>query len=227
MQDKDRIAELETKIADLNKQIDAVFFGIGLIVESRDKNTGQHVFRTSRCAELFVNILLEEKYEGLTEKLAKDIVKSAPLHDIGKIAVEDAILRKEGRFNDEEYAKIKMHAAEGGKLIYMVLSDMPDSELIKTATSIARYHHEKWNGSGYPTGLAGEMIPLEARIMAFADVLDALLSKRCYKESYSYDKAFSIIEEDLGSHFDPNLGKIFLKHRDSFEKLYDELFEKN
>lgn len=227
MQDNERVAELEKKIDNLQKQIDAVFFGIGLIVESRDKNTGQHIYRTSNCAELFVNILREENYPGLTDKLARDIVKSAPLHDIGKISVDDAVLRKEGRFTDEEYNKIKAHSAEGARLIFMVLSDLPDSDLIRTATNIARFHHEKWNGSGYPTGISGEDIPLEARIMAFADVLDALLSKRCYKESYSYDKAFSIIEESLGTHFDPQLGEVFLKNRPKFEKLYDELLAEN
>lgn len=222
--------ELEQKnkqLSDMKKEMDAVFYSIGYVVESRDENTGHHVFRTSQCVEVFVNILLSQGYNGLDQKLAEDIIMSAPLHDIGKVAVDDAILRKKGRFTDDEYDKIKKHSAEGGKLVYMVLSDFPDVELIRTAVNIARYHHERWDGRGYPTGISGEKIPLEARIMSFADVLDALLSKRCYKDSYSYDKAFSIIEESLGTQFDPELGKVFLASRESFEKLYDELLSED
>ena len=143
------------------------------------------------------------------------------MHDLGKIAVPDAILQKPGKFTDEEYEKMKSHSAEGAKIVEEVLSEVDDLEFKKIAINVAHYHHEKWDGSGYPDHLHAEQIPLEARIMALADVFDALVSKRCYKESFSYDKAFQIIEESLGTHFDPILGKKFITCRNKLENLYD------
>ena len=143
------------------------------------------------------------------------------MHDLGKIAVPDAILQKPGKFTDEEYEKMKSHSAQGAKIVEEVLSEVDDLEFKKIAINVAHYHHEKWDGSGYPDHLHNEEIPLEARIMALADVFDALVSKRCYKESFSYDKAFQIIEESLGTHFDPVLGQKFIDCRPKLEKLYD------
>ena len=143
------------------------------------------------------------------------------MHDLGKIAVLDAILRKPGRFTAEEYDMMKAHAAEGARIVENVLSEVDDAGFKQIAINVAHYHHEKWDGSGYPEKLAGEAIPLEARIMALADVFDALVSKRCYKEAYSYDTAFSIIESSIGTHFDPQLGRIFLKCRHELEALYN------
>lgn len=227
-----RIHELESEVEilnkiidDMNKHIDALILGVGTIIESRDVNTGQHVFRTSKCVEVFVKELLKHDEIGVDETLGANIIKAAPLHDIGKIAIKDEILQKKGRFSDEEYEIMKKHSAEGRKMIYMALSDLPDEKFIHIAMNIAGFHHEKWDGTGYPNGLAKEKIPLEARIMAFADVFDALVSKRCYKDNYSYDKAFSIISDSLGSHFDPVLGKVFLSIRSDLERLYDRLLQ--
>ena len=130
------------------------------------------------------------------------------MHNLGKIAVPDAILQKPGKFTDEEYEKMKMHSAEGARIVGEVLKEADDEAFKKLAINVAHYHHEKWNGQGYPEKLAGEEMPFEARVMALADVFDALVSKRCYKESFTYDKAFEIISESGGSHFDPELGKI-------------------
>ena len=129
---------------------------------------------------------------------------------------------KPGKYTEEEYAEMKKHTIEGARIVENILQGVEDESFVHIAKNIAHYHHEKWNGKGYPSGLAKTDIPIEARIMALADVFDALVSKRCYKEAFSYDKAFSIIEESLGEHFDPELGKIFLECRDDLETLYNK-----
>ena len=116
---------------------------------------------------------------------------------------------------------MKRHPAEGAKIVENILHGVEDDSFVQVAKNIALYHHEKWDGKGYPTGLSGTDIPVEARIMALADVFDALVSKRCYKDAFTYDKAFSIIEESLGEHFDPELGKAFIACRPQLEELYD------
>ena len=145
------------------------------------------------------------------------------MHDLGKIAVDDVILRKPGKFEPEEYEQMKKHSAEGAKIVSQVLFNVDDEEFVQTAVNVAHYHHEKWNGKGYPEGLKEKEIPIEARIMAFADVFDALVSKRCYKESFTFDKAFEIIKNDLGNHFDPELGSVFIQCRSKFENYYSSL----
>ena len=142
------------------------------------------------------------------------------MHDLGKIAVDDSILRKPSKFSPEEYEKMKEHAAKGAVIVQEILKDTADSEFRKIAVNVAHYHHEKWNGQGYPEHLKGTDIPLEARIMALADVFDALVSKRCYKEAFTFDEAFTIIRQDLGKHFDPIIGEIFLQCRPQLEKYY-------
>ncbi|MCQ2579043.1 MAG: HD domain-containing protein [Treponema sp.] len=201
---------------------DSVIKGMAVMVESRDNSTGGHINRTSDCVKVFVDYLVENKaYTNLSPEFCAAIIKAAPMHDLGKIAVDDAVLRKPGKFTDEEYEKMKAHSAEGARIVENVLSEVDDMTFKNIAINVAHYHHEKWNGSGYPEKISGNNIPLEARIMALADVFDALVSKRCYKDSFSYDKAFSIIEESLGSHFDPELGKLFIECRPALQKLYE------
>ncbi len=143
------------------------------------------------------------------------------MHDLGKIAISDAVLRKPGKYTEEEFDEMKRHSAEGAKIVESILRGVEDDEFVEIAKNVAHYHHEKWNGKGYPEGLSKTDIPVEARIMALADVFDALVSKRCYKEAFTYDKAFEIIEESLGEHFDPEIGKVFLECRDELEALYN------
>ena len=140
----------------------------------------------------------------------------APLHDVGKIVVPDYILKKPGRLTPEEFEQMKRHASEGGRVVREVLNGVADEEYLSFASDVAACHHEKWNGKGYPNGLSGEDIPLPARIMAIADVYDALTSKRCYKEAMPPEKAFEIIREDAGTHFDPFLAEVFINHRNDF-----------
>ncbi|HAK58476.1 MAG TPA: phosphohydrolase, partial [Lachnospiraceae bacterium] len=145
---------------------------------------------------------------------------AAPMHDLGKIAVPDAILQKPGKFEDWEFEKMKMHAAEGARIVHEILKNTDDESFKVIAENVAHYHHERWDGSGYPTGLSGEDIPIEARIMAIADVYDALVSKRVYKERMSFEKADSIIMEGMGKHFDASLEKYYVAARPRLEEYY-------
>ena len=142
------------------------------------------------------------------------------MHDLGKIAVDDAVLRKPGRFTPEEFEKMKAHAAEGARIVHEVLKDTDDPDFQRIAENVAHYHHERWDGSGYPEGLSGEAIPIEARIMAIADVYDALVSKRVYKESMPFDQAHAIIMEGMGRHFDARLEPYYLRARPKLEAYY-------
>jgi HD-GYP domain-containing protein (c-di-GMP phosphodiesterase class II) len=201
---------------------DSIIRGIATMVESRDNSTGGHILRTSDCIQIFAEELLKHKeIKIISPEFCKLLVKAAPMHDLGKIAVDDSILRKPGKFTPEEYEKMKEHPAKGAVIVEKVLTGIDNEDFRKIAVNVAHYHHEKWDGTGYPEKLRGEAIPLEARIMALADVFDALVSKRCYKDSFSYDKAFQIIEESLGTHFDPELGKQFIACRPKLEQLYD------
>ena len=211
----DMTLSLDEKTKRLIAVQNSVLTGMATMVESRDNSTGGHIRRTSDCVRVFAGQL------DLPKPFLEAIIKAAPMHDLGKIAVPDAILQKPGKFTDEEYEKMKSHSAQGAKIVEEVLSEVDDLEFKKIAINVAHYHHEKWDGSGYPDHLHAEQIPLEARIMALADVFDALVSKRCYKDSFSYDKAFQIIQKSLGTHFDPALGQRFINCRPKLEKLYD------
>lgn len=222
----DAFNEMSGSLDEKDKKIyaiqNSIIKGMAVMVESRDNSTGGHISRTSDCVKVFVNKLVDTKGEtSFTPTFCEAVIKAAPMHDLGKIAVDDAVLRKPGKFTDEEYEIMKTHSAEGARIVESVLVQVDDMEFKQIAINVAHYHHEKWNGTGYPERLSGEEIPVEARIMALADVFDALVSKRCYKDSFTYDKAFQIIEESLGSHFDPELGKIFIECRPELESLYN------
>ena len=146
------------------------------------------------------------------------------MHDIGKIQVPDAVLNKPGKLNDMEYEIMKTHTTAGKAVIDQVIAQVPNCAYLKDARDMAHYHHEKWNGTGYPEKLAGEDIPLSARVMAVADVFDALVSKRVYKPAMPYEKAFSIIKEESGKHFDPDVVKAFFAAEDEVVKV-EEMFQ--
>lgn len=193
--------------------------GMAQMVESRDLSTGGHIKRTSSVVRIFVKEIQKEMPDIDSEFLYL-VIQSAPMHDLGKITVDDQILRKQGKFTDEEYAIMKTHAAAGAKIVRDILIGIEDARFVEVATNVAHYHHERVDGTGYPEQLRGDMIPLEARIMALADVFDALVSRRCYKEGFTFDKAFAIIEESAGKHFDERLARIFIKCRPQLEMLY-------
>lgn len=193
--------------------------GMANLIESRDGETGEHVKRTSAYAVMIAEELFAQGVyrNDITKEYMDNLWKAAPLHDIGKIVVSDSILQKPGKLTSEEFDKIKLHASEGGRIIDDTLEAIDDKTYLDMARKVARYHHEKWDGSGYPEGLKGEEIPLCARIMAVADVFDALISKRCYKEAMPIGKAYEIIRESSGSHFDPAVAEAFLRIRPQVE----------
>ena len=200
--------------------------GMATMIESRDGDTGEHVKRTSTYVSMLAQAAQDVGYQSeiLTDSYIELLIKAAPLHDIGKIMVSDTILLKPGKLTEEEFEKIKLHACEGGRIVRDVIGGIGDEDYINIASDVAAYHHEKWDGTGYNEGLSGEDIPLCARIMAVADVFDALVSKRCYKEKFPVDEAFKIIKDSAGTHFDPALVDIFLSIRPEVE-AYLELTE--
>ena len=194
------------------------------LVESRDSSTGSHVKRTKS----YVKILLDEiktnnLYSSIMTKDFEDkMMNAAPMHDIGKISIPDTILQKPGKLTDEEYSVMKKHSVLGGEIIQEIFKDMDDKEFLNIAYDVTRYHHEKWNGNGYPEGLVGKEIPFSARIMAIADVFDAISAKRCYRDAMPLDKCFAIIKEGKGVDFDPVLTDLFLNAREKVEKVCKE-----
>ena len=217
---KDEVSEKTEHIIQMH---DNLIMGMATMVESRDNSTGGHIKRTSDV----VKILIEEIQRGagelnLTPEFCHNLIKAAPMHDLGKIAVDDAVLRKPGRFTDEEYEKMKTHAAEGARIVHEILKTTDDLDFHLIAENVAHYHHERWDGSGYPEGLKEEAIPLEARIMAVADVYDALVSKRVYKEAMSFEKADSIMRESFGKHFDKRLEKYYIAAKPRLEDYYSK-----
>ena len=216
--------KLQTEVEDKTRHIvemhDNLIMSLAVMVESRDNSTGGHIKRTSEGVRILVDEIVLRGELKLTKEFCKDVIKAAPMHDLGKIAVDDAVLRKPGRFTDEEYEKMKKHSAEGARVIHEILLNTDDESFKKVAENVAHYHHERWDGSGYPEGLKGEEIPLEARIMAIADVYDALVSKRVYKEAFDFKKADSIIMEGMGTQFDPRLKSAYEKARPRLEEYY-------
>ena len=199
----------QKRVSDMQQHI---IVGMASLIENRDAETGDHVIRTSKYVHI---IAVEAKKRGvytdiLTDHYIELLTALAPMHDVGKIVVPDHILKKTGWLSDEEYAEMKKHAEMGGTVIRQILSGITDEEYFTFASDIATYHHERWDGSGYPYGLKGEEIPLSARIMAIADVYDALVSERCYKTPMSVDEAFDLIKNEAGTHFDPKLVEVFL-----------------
>ena len=216
------IEELQHKSEQLTKLQNGLIMVLADMVESRDQCTGDHVFKTAAYTEIILWQMKKEGFYGdlLSEKFIDEVVNSAPLHDVGKITVSDTILNKPGRLTDEEFRIMQRHTIEGGKIIDKAIELVDeDTGYLTEAKNLALYHHEKWNGKGYPEGRKGEEIPLSARVMAVADVFDALVSRRSYKEPFTVDKAFDIIREDAGSHFDPLVAKAFLNAQDEVRRI--------
>ena len=207
-----------------DKQQRAMIHALADIVESRDNNTGGHIKRTSKYVELLVQELRKTKlYDNvLSQDYIEALVLAAPMHDIGKVALPDKILQKPDKLTIEEYEIMKTHTTEGARLIEQSLKIESDF-CKKMIYEVVLYHHEKWNGKGYPNGLKGYEIPLEARIMAIADVFDAVSEKRCYRDAMPMEMCFAIIEEGKGRDFDPLLAEAFLEIRDQVEQVHNSL----
>ncbi len=195
------------------------------LIESRDGTTGEHVKHSSIYTEYLIKKMQETGLykEQLTAEFVGYIKSAAPMHDIGKITVPDNILRKPEALTEEEYRIMKLHAAEGARLIQENMGRLAEPEFVKIASNVANFHHERWNGQGYPEGLKGEEIPLESRIMAVADVFDALVAKRQYKNGMTPEEARAIMENGRGEIFEAELFDVFFSDMDQLEELYREL----
>lgn len=212
--------DVEIKTKSIQEMQNKLVLGMANMVENRDINTGGHIKRTSQVVKILIREMQKDDSLHLEEAFCENMIKAAPMHDLGKIAVDDAILRKPGKFTDEEYAMMKTHAAKGAEIVKELLESTGDREFARIAENVAHYHHERIDGTGYPNHLKGAQIPFEARIMAIADVYDALVSKRCYKDSMPFDKAFALIEEGMGTQFDKQLEPYFVACREKLEAYY-------
>ncbi len=210
---------------DLVRTRDAVIFGLAKLAESRDPETGHHLERIALYSTRLAEAMRRHPRFAaqITPTFLKLLGISSALHDIGKVGVEDSVLLKPGRLTDAERTKIQQHTLLGGDCIEQIESRLGTSNFLEMAREIALYHHERWDGTGYPNGLAGEQIPLAARIIAVADVYDALSVRRVYKEPYRHEKCVRIIREGAGSQFDPQIVEVFLEIEADFHQWAREM----
>ncbi|MCL2096253.1 MAG: response regulator [Oscillospiraceae bacterium] len=208
---KKRTSQLVERTEELELLKNSIVYMMADIVESRDKNTGGHVDRTAEYAKILIGAMLDR---GVYADQMKDwnleaVILSARLHDVGKIAISDSILNKPGPLTKEEFEIMKTHAVQGKVIIENAVRRTGDSEFLQNAMLFAAYHHERWNGTGYPYGLKETEIPLHGRIMAVIDVYDALVSERPYKKAFSHEESVKIIADESGKHFDPAIARVF------------------
>jgi putative two-component system response regulator len=215
---RERTFLLQEKTRHLQKLQNAVIFGFADLVENRDKATGGHVERTAAYIKILINTM-EAKgiYGNEIKNIDKELfISSARLHDVGKISISDVILNKPGKLTDFEFEIMKTHTTEGEQAIDMIASRTDDVEFLSSARLFAGSHHERWDGKGYPRGLSGKDIPIHGRVMAIADVYDALVSERPYKKAFTEEEAVKIIMDNAVTQFDPLIADTFYKVREKF-----------
>ena len=224
-----KVADIEEQKDTINNMQNALIHVLANMVENRDKFTGNHVKNTAAYAKIILEELKKkDKYKDIiTDDYEYTIINSAPLHDVGKINVPDSLLNKNGRLTDEEFKQMQNHTLAGQNIIDEAANMVKNASYLQEAKNLAAYHHEKWNGTGYPYGLKGEDIPLSARIMAVADVFDALVSRRSYKPGFPIEKALDIIREGSGTHFDPEIAETFLKAEKDVRRVAQENYERD
>jgi len=212
---------IRERTSQLQNLQNAIIFSFTDMVENRDKNTGGHVERTAIYIKLLTEAMLERGiYANEIGKLDIDLfVSSARLHDVGKIVISDVILNKPGKLTDDEFEIMKTHTTEGERIIDKMASRSGNEELLLNAKLFAGTHHERWDGKGYPHGLAGTEIPIQGRMMAIIDVYDALVSERPYKKPLTAEQAVKIIMENSGTQFDPTIADVFYEIREQFETV--------
>jgi putative two-component system response regulator len=218
-------ALVKDKIAEISDSQLATIVALAKLAESKDENTGNHVERTrTYCRLLADKLRINPRYWGNRhEEFVENIFQASALHDIGKVGIPDTILLKPDKLTPAEFEIMKTHTTIGANTLRIARGKYSKNAFLNMGIAIARSHHEKWDGSGYPDGLAGEDIPLSARIMALADVYDALRSKRPYKEAFSHDKSCKIIIEDVGMHFDPSVVDAFKSLKSEFAEVHSSM----
>ncbi len=219
----DHLEELvEQRTQELAKVQDAIIAAMAALAETRDDETGNHIYRTQRYVKTLAQALKDHprfQYE-LSDESIELLFKSAPLHDIGKVSVPDHILKKAGPLTEEEFEAVKLHTTKGGDAIRSVEARLGESsDFLRFSREIAYSHQERWDGSGYPDGLAGDEIPISARLMAVADVYDALISRRRYKAPFSHETAVAMMQQGRGTHFDPDVLDAFLSIQEEFRAI--------
>lgn len=215
------IESLQAQTFELTKMRDATILALASLAETRDNETGAHILRTQKyVAILAEHLKTHPRFSAyLTDSQVNLIVKSAPLHDAGKVGIPDAILLKPGRLNDEEYKIMQQHPMIGSQALQSAREQLGSNSFLSVSCEIMETHHEKWDGSGYPKSLQGEEIPISGRLMALADVYDALISERVYKTAFTHEKARDIILEGRGTHFDPDIVEAFMELQDEFQHI--------
>lgn len=223
--------DLEAHVAMQVKKIaDAqlcTIFALSTLAESRDPETGAHLDRMREYCRILANTLMASGQFGhvIDENFVENIYAASPLHDIGKVGIPDYVLTKPGKLTDEEFTVMKTHCLIGANTLRRVSQQFPDNAFVQMGIEIAESHHERWDGNGYPHGLAGESIPLPSRVLALCDVYDALTSKRCYKEAFTHDRSVAIILEGSGTQFDPDMVAAFTKAAEEFDAIRERLQE--
>ncbi|MFW5730468.1 MAG: response regulator [Desulfonatronovibrionaceae bacterium] len=214
---------VEEKVREISESQLATIHALSELVESRDVETGGHIKRTRNYCRLLAGEMMQNPrfYSRVDKQFVDNIYQAAPLHDIGKFGIPDSILLKPGKLSKNEFEKMKSHVIIGEKTLVKAREKYPGNTFLNMGIDIARSHHEKWDGSGYPDQLSKGDIPLSARIMALADVYDALRSSRPYKKPFSHEESVKIIQQGSGSHFDPDLVDIFLNIHEKFRIIHD------
>jgi len=228
------IKQIRERTVELNRTRDVTILTLASLAETRDNETGAHILRTQRYVKALAQQLriMQSRYSTvLDDEVIELLYKSAPLHDIGKVGIPDAILLKPDKLTDDEFSIMKGHAIIGAEALKVAEDQLGSNSFLRLAREISITHHEKWDGSGYPAGLRGEEIALSGRLMAVADVYDALISKRVYKPAFSHEKAMDIIRDGSGNHFDPDivdaLNAIESQFIDIARKFSDESYDKS
>ncbi len=217
--------EVEKQISENSKLQMGMIFGLAKLAEARDNDTGKHLDRIQLLCKLLADELMNRPgfFQHVDSAYCERIFHASPLHDIGKVGIPDHILLKPGKLTSSEFEIMKTHTTIGANTLAEVKQRFPNNEFINMGEKIARSHHEKWNGQGYPDGLKGEGIPLSARIMAIVDVYDAVRSKRVYKPPIPHKEAFNIIQQDSGAYFDPNLVDVFSDLQGRFQEVWETM----
>ena len=217
---------VERKTNELLRTHEKMLEALATIIEYRSLESGTHIKRSSELCRLLISSMIPERvfHDDLRSYNANSIIKAMSLHDIGKIGIPDSILLKPGRLTPEEFEIIKQHSVIGGDIIETISASLPDeAQYLKNCRDICRWHHERWDGNGYPDGLYGEEIPLSARVSSVVDVYDALMSKRCYKPALSHEESMAVLLEGSGTQFDSRIVDIVVKIESSFKQLEEEM----